>query len=183
MAQKHTHTGEKQNKINGKLKIWMFSENENGVDRERERETHWQKEAMGKINRCIVWQWYLFVAMTVSNTSALTTCAQTQSEACVHCTVASLNIAKTCYFKLSDSEWIFNQMNILFIYHLIRSNYFWAMDNFNHFHTTTFHSIFLHSLFVSIRQVQRHHTEFHRFYLISFTNFCLFLLQIYVPWK
>lgn len=107
---------------------------------EKGKEPSLAKRSTRKINRCIVWQWYLFAAITVSR-SALTTCTQTRSGASTRtvceCTLLSriTEYQKTCYFKLSDSEWIFNQMNILFTYHLMRSNYFWAMDNFNHFHT------------------------------------------------
>lgn len=47
-------------------------------------------------------------------------------------------MTETCDFKLNDSEWIFNQTNILFIYHLIRLNHFWALDNFHLFSSVVF---------------------------------------------
>lgn len=52
-------------------------------------------------------------------------------------------MTETCYFNLNNGKWIFNQTNILFIYHLIRLNHFLGCGQF----TTVcsyFHWIFLH---------------------------------------
>lgn len=87
-----------------------------------------------KINWCISRQWYLYVIDY-----------DDKKKRRVH----DLSTKKTyrCmtdiyYFNLNDSEWIFNQTNILFIYHLIRSK---SLLGFGQFHLFNYsHSIFLH---------------------------------------
>ena len=101
-----------------------------------------------KINRCIARQWYLY---DDDKSDECTTWRQSKTY-----TQRQRRMTETCYFNLNDGEWIFNQTNILFIYHLIRSNHFWALDKFHRFQFgISFNSL----AFLSLRR-HRHHFTF-----------------------